>query len=154
MCRKNGICYSTIDKICRGRRGSYSNDKGVSLWFLFIEDCDERLSLKEPLIRKVEDRDKYNNASIVVMLLEGDFVSEYPSAKEAVKMIKQSHRSDGNKSNIGKSNIIDIALGIYHTFGGLRFAFKDDYIKDPESYKKNLTPSVRQAIIRRNSKTK
>ena len=143
--RQTGVTRATIVAICKEigiRDGHY--DGKVKRWFLFYEDY-ERKDPNEPLIKPFKDyREDHLDRPIVVMTLEGKFFSEHMNAQEARMSLKELHIP-----KLCQATIINVALGYNHRIGDYRFTFKDDYVKDPESYVKNPPYAIRNEIHRR-----
>jgi hypothetical protein len=139
--RTLGIPYCTIREIVKLYRNGYNRGDGIIRWFLYQDEYERRIKNNEPLIKPI---DLHNDANepIVVLSLDGNFVNEYASAKEAHIFVK------ANNKNIttGPSAIIKTAKGYGHSSSGYRFAFAKDYYRNPNSYKENLPASVIKII--------
>ena len=137
--RKTGIPRKMIAESCAGIRDSYNDDRPPTR-FLFQEDYEHR-DPNDPLIKNHLQDDL--NRPIVVMNLEGKVISEHINAKEAGKSVRKLAKCG---LNLYPSRVIRVARGIDQRVGNFRFAFKSEHMKDPESYTKNLHPSIRNKI--------
>lgn len=149
--RQTGVKTHTIIEICKGigiHDGYY--DGKVKRWFLLYEDYEKRKALNEPLIKPFKNyREDHLDRPIVIMTLEGRFVSVHANAQEARMSLNELH-----VPKLCRATFINVALGFNHRIGDYRFAFKDDYMKDPESYSKNLHPLIKNEIHRRSEAKK
>ena len=141
-----GIRKEIITDIAKFRRNGHVNvnDENVIHWFLYKSDYDKRVKNNEQLIQEIEIRDD-SFRSIVILTLEGNFVIECSSATEASAFIRANDTTI-RKSSIRTGAVIDVAKGYGYKIATHRFAFADDYYRNPQSYKENLHMSVLKAI--------
>jgi hypothetical protein len=138
--KETGINRRSISDSMKLQRKGYDRGDGIIRWFLYQKEYERRIKNNEPLIQVNEITDD-SNRPIVVLTLTGDFVTECPSIKEVAIFLRSQ-----TTTRFTRSTITEVARGRAHTLIGYRFAFSEDYYRDPNSYKENLSTHVLKAI--------